>query len=655
MTAYLSDCDWLAEQFDQLTTELEELTPSQWAEQKRYLPPSVSQQPGLYSFDLTPYLREPLDCLGADSQIRHVVLQKGVQVGATSGILENALGYLIDHVRDAPAMLLTADAELAGLRLEHHIIPMLQHSGLGELITSNDEGNKRKTGKTQQRLEWKGGGYAILFGAKNANKLRSSPVKILFRDEVDGYPRVVGKDGDPMRLSEDRTAAFEGGRKLFDTSTPTIKGQSNIESQFQRGDQRYYFVRCLKCGASQRLRWRRTNADTGEVSGIVWEMDGDRLVLGSVRYLCKECGHPHSEEDKRRLFDPESGAEWRPTATPEHPSIRSYHLSALYSFFQTWEALVGKWLQAWDVIANRPRDNGLLQVFYNNVLGEAYEQRGERLRFAIVSTHRRSVYAYGTVPNNWAQRFCGGPILLLVCTVDVQAAFLSVAVHGWCRERRAVLIQYWKFEGDTEQQNDPGTWGKLRDVIEQLEWEADDGKRYRVALTLVDSGYRTERVYSFCSEYEAGVFAIKGHTETGRTATRREFAQFNTPVGVVGYTITVDYYKDRWSAALRHGWDGQGIQPAPSFNAPCDATDDELKELTCEVKRERIEKSTGKRIGFEWHRPNHAPNELWDLLIYADAALDLIAWNYSQGLGLEFTNYAGFYDDCLSKQLFFTK
>ena len=35
-----------------------------------------------------------------------------------------------------------------------------------------------------------------------------------------------------------------------------------------------------------------------------------------------------------------------------------------------------KWLEAWDVEGNRSRDNAKLQVFYNNVLGEAFEVRG---------------------------------------------------------------------------------------------------------------------------------------------------------------------------------------------------------------------------------------------------------------------------------------
>jgi phage terminase large subunit GpA-like protein len=90
-----------------------------------------------------------------------------------------------------------------------------------------------------------------------------------------------------------------------------------------------------------------------------------------------------------------------------------------------------------------------------------------------------------------------------------------------------------------------------------------------------------------------------------------------------------------------------GLQPQGFFNAPLDVTDKQLKELTVEVKRERIEKTTGKRVGFEWHRPKGADNELWDCLVYANAALDLVAWNFTVGqLELEFTNWTLFYDRC---------
>jgi phage terminase large subunit GpA-like protein len=320
---------------------------------------------------------------------------------------------------------------------------------------------------------------------------------------------------------------------------------------------------------------------------------------------------------------------------------------------QTWEACVRKWLEAWDDEHGTSRDNGQLQVFYNNVLGETFEVRSEKIRFEQVSPHRRD-YRFGQVPNRFATEHAGGPVMLLTCAVDVHADQLPVAVFGWCRDRRAILIDYWRFEGNTEQLDDPGTWCRLRDLIENKEYVADDGKRYRIQLTLIDSGYRTDQVYRFAGEYEAGVFPVKGREFAPKNATIKEFSDFTTPNGLRAYGVTVDMYKDRWSAALRRGWSGQDMQPIGHFNAPLDATDKQLKELTVEVKRERFEATTKKKIGYEWHRPGGAANELWDLLIYSSAGLDLIAWDVSRNqLDLEFLDWSKFYDIC-AQQPYFT-
>ena len=64
-----------------------------------------------------------------------------------------------------------------------------------------------------------------------------------------------------------------------------------------------------------------------------------------------------------------------------------------------------------------------------------------------------------------------------------------------------------------------------------------------------------------------------------------------------------------------------------------------------ETKRERIQAGTNKRIGWEWHRPSGADNELWDTLIYNSAALDLLAWDYCiRQKKLEVVNWADFYN-----------
>lgn len=647
---------WLADQFGALTTEIVLLTPSQWAETQRYLPPQVTPYPGLYSFAVAPYLREIVDCFSIESPVREVAVMKGVQIGATAGVLENVIGYCITQVQSAPVMLVTADADLAHLRMESYITPMLHYSELTHLIKSADETNKRKSGKTDRKLEWYGGGFLIPFGAQNANKLRSLSIQFLLNDEIDGWPDVVGNDGDPVKLVRDRTAAYEGTRKILDISTPLIKGQSKIDTLYRRGDQRKYFVCCLRCEHAQVLRWSRTDNATGVMTGMTWKTEGGRLIADSVRYLCEHCGHPHSDADKTQLLDPANGAEWRPTnPSPIAPDVRSYHLSALYSppGMQSWSGCVQKWLEAWDAENNRPIDLNKLQVFYNNVLGETFELRGEKLRFENVSAHRRHEYKFGEVPNRWAVKCCGSPVLLLTCSVDVHKDCLKASVFGWCRDRRAVLVDYFTFFGNPEQVQDAATWAALAELIEQREYKATDGKRYRIQVTLVDSGYLTDQVYRFCAQYTGGVFPVKGQSVSPKSVRMPEFSEFKTETrGLTAYGITVDLYKDRWSAALRRSWDGEGLQPHGHFNAPIDVTDKQLKELTAEVKREKIEKSTGKRIGFEWHRASGAANELWDLLIYANAGLDMVAWGWSQQSGFEFTNWPAFWEDCEQRKLY---
>lgn len=651
--------EWLAQQFDDMLVEHHVLRPSVWAESCRYLPASTTSLPGYYRFSVAPYLREIVDCLSVDSPIREIVIMKGAQIGATVGVLENALGYFIAHVKHAPCMLVTADSELAQMRLSSYIIPMLRESGLDHLIGSSDAANPRKTGRTDKKLEWEGGGFLVPYGAQNANKLRSISIQMLLRDEIDGWPDQVGKDGDPLQLVADRTAAYEQSRKILDISTPLYKGQSKIAKRFTLGDQRYYFVRCLRCSFPQRLRMRTTD-ESGVVSGLIWETQNGYLVRDSVRYACVQCQHLHSNADKTRLLSPDHGAEWQATAQPRSPDFRSYHLSALYSpvTMQSWETCAQKWLEAWNVEENRPRDTRKLQVFYNNVLGEPFEVRGERVRFEAVSGHRRGWYRFCTpqeingqptidrfdIPNKMAATYCGSHVLFITAAVDVHADNLKCAVFGWCRDSRSLLLDYHTWEGDTEQ-IDKGPWLELQKLIESREYRGDDDRTYTVGVTFVDSGYRTDQTYAFCAQYAGSVFPTKGLHTAARHQRDKQFIEFETTTGQKAYGITVDHYKERLAARLKLEWNGQDTEPPGQFNAPLDATDKQLKELTAETKVARVDMRTGERIGWEWRRPSGARNELWDLLVYATCAVDVAAWQYCEDeLGLEELNWPAFWE-----------
>lgn len=616
--------DWLAEQISALTEEIHRITPSQFNEEHRYLPESVTSMPGYIRYDVNPYMREIVDCFDVESNVREVNLKKGVQITYTT-LLESGLLYYMAHVKTLPCMFVTADKELATARIENNIIPMINQSGLGDIIQSSDEGNSRKTGKTANHLQWSGGGYLVPGGAQNANKMRMYSIAVMLKDEIDAWPDTVGKDGDPDSLTDDRCSGYWERRKIFRGSTPLIKGTSKIEKAYQRGDQRKYRVLCKKCNAPQELRWSYGENEKG---GFYWETEGGILLPESVQYRCKECGEPHFEHDKERLFSEDHGAHWHPTAKPVEPGIRSYHLPALYSpiGMQPWYKSVSAYLAGFDPEERKVKDIAKYQVFYNNVLAEPFEIMGSKIRFTSVSLHRRPVYRLREMPNEYAIKNSGSPILLLTCQVDVHKTFLAVSVMGWCKDSKPYVIEYLRLEDEDCSESTSKVWGELREIIEERKYTADDGKRYRVAMTLIDAGYANDTVVSFCADYASGVAPVLGRDRPAKSNRVKEFAEFTTQTGTTGYTITVDHYKDRLAPVLRREWtEDAGVQKPYHFNAPIDISDKALKELTVETRREKTD-DKGNTV-YYWHRPGNARNELWDLLVYGHAAIEVIAWS----------------------------
>lgn len=622
--------DWIIDEVEGLTDEVVHVTPSAYNEENRYLPESVTSIPGFIRYDVNPFMREIVDCFDIDSPVREVNLKKGVQITYSTALESGAL-YFMGHIKTLPIMYITADKELATARIENNFIPMLNHSDLAHIIRSSDEGNTRKTGKTVNHLQFEGGGYLVPFGAKNADKMRSYSICIMLKDEIDAWPETVGKDGDPDALSDDRCSGYWERRKIFRGSTPLIRGRSKIDAAYLRGDQRKYMVLCKKCRFPQALRWETIDKETGVIGGFQWELDDGVLILESVRYCCQACGEPHYEYDKERLFSEDHGAHWAPTARPAEPGIRSYHLPALYSpiGMQPWYKCVSAYLKGFDPETRKVKDIGKYQVFYNNILAESFEIMGSKVRFVQVSAHRRACYRLGQVPNVYAEEYSGSALLFLTCQVDVHKNNLAVTVKGWTRDARCYLVDYWRYEtaNDTEDCGEEGhpVWGRVRELIEEKEYTADDGKKYRVLITLIDAGYANDTVTKFCGEYGVGVFAILGRDRPAKNQKISEFAEFTTQAGVTGYRILVDHYKDRLAPVLRREWvEGAGTQKPYHFNAPVDVTDKQLKELTVETRREK--RNEKGETAFEWYRPGNARNELWDLLVYGSAAVEILAW-----------------------------
>lgn len=622
---------YFEDKIDNVIDDIPHLAPSEYIVDNRYLPRSVTPNPGYLSFEDIPYWEKPFDQIDPYDPTREMIFMKGWQNAFTTMGIESPMLYIADHLKAFPMMFATADKEMAHGRIEANVIPMFQQSGK-DIFQSADVDNPNKTGKTKNLLQWTGGGYCVPQGARNADKMRMWSIMYLLMDEIDAWPQYVGKDGDPIKIIKGRCSGFWDSRKVIMGSTPLLKGSSHVHRNFLKGNQQVYKCRCVKCGYPQELKWRKKDLRDGSIwRGFRWDYTDGQLDIGSVRYECINCGEGHEEHDKDDFINRDN-AFWEEKARAVRPHTESYHMPSTISKIQPWYRHVEMHLDAYDP-DGKLLDIDALQVLYNNVFGTPFEVPGSKLGFQTASHHRRSFYVKGIVPNSKVEESCTSGILFTTMTVDVQDDYLSTAVWGWTDSSNPWVID----RDDIPCGDKPCTdlesvaWQELSSRILEREFKSDDGKVYGINMTLIDSGYAEKTVAEFCDTFEQNVYPIKG--VSSRTSSIKDFSTFLTSAKTEGYSINVDHYKLAIAPVLRREWVSEmGNQKRFHLNAPSDMTDEEIKQLTREAMVKETQKN-GTTI-HRWHRSGH--NETWDLLIYALASLDIFAHNYCfNALGLD--------------------
>ena len=641
-----ADVEFLADQVRGLTVERVRMLVSEWAEEKRYLPPELTVKPGKWDNRYTPYLVEPMDCLSANNPARKIVVEKGGQIGATTGLLENFIGYTIDH-EPCGMIYVSADKELTKMGMELKIDRMLYHSGLQDRLSAPD-GKSKRSGDTSTLKEFPNG-FLLAVGARSPGKLRSTSARNAALDELDGMPIIVGgigqEEGNPVLLVEKRTDSYSSSRKILYLSTPLKLQTSLIHPLFLAGDQRHYHIPCRHCGHFQRLQWHGVT-EAGKGFGFVWDLDHKgKLIESSVGYCCEECSAIFYNHDKA-WFLPRG--KWISHSETEEEGLVSFHMPAFLSppGAYPWKGSVYKWLKAWDTSNDRPRDIEELQQFYNLERGLPWEERGESPKFERVQQHRRAVYSESEIPNEVAIRETGAPILLLTCAVDVHGDRLDVEVLAWCQDRQTYSIEWLHLDGDPGCAPHEGPWALLSELIEDREWGSDTGHVYRVQATLIDVGWaeKADAVYQFAQQYSSGVYPVMGRDMPMKGALIREFQESESKLGNRLFNVTATMYKDRMASWLKTDWvDGQ-VQPLGYPNYPVDRGDDFFRQYEAEEKVELIDARTKKRKGWAWRQIGQRPNHAWDCRVYNMAAFDMIVQDVCLNqLELEKANYPAFF------------
>ena len=571
-----------------------DLTVSEWADRYRMLSSKASAEPGPWRTSRTPYLREPMDVLSSNSPIQRVVLMFAAQTGKTEAG-SNWLGYVIAHA-PGPMLAVQPTVEMAKRLSKQRLESMITETPiLAEKIAPS---RSRDSGNTMFSKEFPGG-MMLLTGANSATGLRSTPCRYIFCDEVDAFPLDVDGEGDPVSLAEKRATTF-ARRKILLTSTPTVKDFSRIEAEYERSDQRRFFVPCPCCGAMQWLKWPQ----------LKW----DKNDPGTAVYECEVCRERFAEIHKPVML---RKGEWRPTA-PGDGKTAGFQLSGLYSplGWLSWADMVDDFLRA-------KTDAPMLKSFVNTRLAETWEEDYASKVSAQGLLERCEAYAPGQLPDG---------ALAVTIGVDVQGGGgsagdrLAVSVWAWGRQEEGWLVDHQEIFGDPCR---PEVWKQL-DVLVLNEWDHVNGGKLRADVVAIDSGgHATAEVYQYARERQAqGVIAIKGQSQRGKPPIGKP-AKVDINAhgrvlkrGAAVYPVGGDTIKTTLFARLKHNDRGDGYL---HFHAQ--TGEEYFQQLTAEKQALRYVKGFPVR---EWVKKPSARNEALDCLVYAYAALNRMYQRYDR-------------------------
>ncbi|PRY23517.1 phage terminase large subunit GpA-like protein [Aliiruegeria haliotis] len=447
-----------------------DLTVSEWADRHRWLSSRASAEPGRYRTDRTPYLREIMDALSPRHPAQRISFMKAAQVGATEAG-NNWAGFVIHHA-PGPMLAVLPTVEMAKRASRGRLDPLIAESPvLRDRVTP---ARSREAGNSMLSKEFPGG-ILVLTGANSATGLRSMPARYIFLDEVDAYPASADEEGDPVALAEARTTTFAHRRKVFMVSTPTIRGLSRIEREYEASDQRRYFVPCPHCGHMQwlqfeRLRWEKGRPET-------------------AAYHCEGCEQPIAEHHKTAML---ASGEWRATATSADPTAIGFHISALYSpvGWKSWEQIAREWLAA-------QGSEDMLRAARNTLLGETWVESGEAPEWQRLA-ERREPWDTAGLPNG---------VLFLTAGADVQKDRIEVDIWGWGRGLESWLVDHIVIEGGP---NRAEAWAELTKLLGRT-WDLANGSVMPIAKLAIDTGYEAAAVYGWTRAQGFGQVApVKG-------------------------------------------------------------------------------------------------------------------------------------------------
>lgn len=629
--------DILEEIFDSAKFEISNIKPSDWAEQNRMMTSDISPVPGKLSYENSPYTREIVDCLASDHPSRVVAVMKGSQIGFSTTVIEAGIGWIISQ-SPGNILFLVGHEDLvadAGKKIDR----MIDNSGIRHLIRATTQRVRNtKSGDTDKIKEFPNG--YLKMGIANHKMLRNISMQYGFIDDFESMKGSTTQSGATTEMIEQRFAAYARKMKLFYISTPELKQTSNIEPVYLLGDQRKYHIPCPCCGEYIALCWQ-TNTEDDKSAGMTWEVEDGKLIDESVGYICQKCRGFFTDENKTELI---RLGKWIPTANPSRDGYYSYHISSLYAptYMFGWDHYVRKYIEASPV--NGTINEAKLKTFYNLVLGETYEEKGESPTANQLQKNIRN-YEIGSVPERISERDGNGKIVLITAGIDlngvVDDARLDYEIVAWSESGSSYSVQHGSIgtfiprEGMKKHKEDRYKWtyehGAERSVWPELDkilggiYKTDTGRKMKVFCSGIDVGHYDTYAWQYIDNCNQAVFGVKGEGVEKVKQLERNVSIYKLGKARSNlYLVDVNMVKDQLAELMKLNFNDRihDKQPAGFMNFPVPSSGLYLYEnfFAHYEAEHRIpeRKQDGTITGMRWVKKTSViQNHLFDCRIYA--------------------------------------
>lgn len=557
------------------------LTLVEWADNFRFLSPESSSIPGRWKTENVEAARGPMLAV-TDPKVHTITVMGPTQLLKTE-LINNIVGYFV-HQDPAPIIVMQPTGKLAEAWSKDRFDKMLRDCPV--LQGQVKDKRSRDSDNTILHKSFPGGHITIV-GSNSPSDLAARPIRIVLCDEVDKYPESAGKEGDPIKLIEERTDTFWNALKVR-VCSPTVHGRSRIETEFELSDKRVFHGKCPHCNQLDQLKWEN----------VKWD---DENPEETAAYECSKCGARWSEPERLQAI-----ANGEYIATAPFNGHAGFTVNKIGSPWKPVSALVRKWLDSQD-------SPEMLKTFVNTQLAETWAEKGEVPEFKRLY-ERRELFVQNTLPEG---------VVFLTAGADVQKDRIEMEVVGWGQDKQSWSIDYRIFMGETAVLGQ-GAWVELDKTLNET-WMTQLGLQVQIRMLAIDSGYQTQQVYDWVRRLPVDrVRAVKGSDglqmifgqpkdiDVSRDGNRLRRACKVWPVGVS--VVKSELYS--WLRLDGAGDDGiylPGFCHFPQY-------DEEYFKRLC--SEQLVKKKVNGRTVYRWVKV-YERNETLDCRVYARAAASM--------------------------------